>query len=183
MAKKIMIIRHGEKPEDDTHGVSAAGEHDKHELSPQGWQRAGALVRFFNPMPGVAFSHPGLARPDAIFAEGGEDHVKALRPQHTVQAVAESLKLKMNLQHTKGQENELVKSVVATNGVVLIAWEHGAIIDIANILLGNDKSSPQKWHGSRFDLVWVFDPGPAAGTWKFSQIPQMLLPGDSPQLL
>jgi hypothetical protein len=38
---------------------------------------------------------------------------------------------------------------------------------------------PHKWPDDRFDIVWVLD---EAGTdWAFSQIPQMLLSGDSPK--
>ncbi len=44
---------------------------------------------------------------------------------------------------------------MTTHGVVLIAWEHKSIIDLANVILGNDRFSPQKWPDSRFDLVWV----------------------------
>jgi len=77
MATTIMIVRHGEKPDKDEaiHGVSADGEHDKNELSPQGWQRSGALIRFFNPVNGQ-FSNPALAKPDAIFAAGPSGHAK-----------------------------------------------------------------------------------------------------------
>jgi hypothetical protein len=66
---------------------------------------------------------------------------------------------------------------------VLIAWEHNAIIDLANLILGDRKSSPQRWPGSRFDLVWVFDQQPGLKKWKFTQVPQILLPGDSRRIL
>jgi len=184
MASKIMIVRHGEKPEkdEDIHGIDAQGEHDKNELSTRGWQRSGGLVRLFNPLHGP-FVNPALAKPDAIFAADPEraGHTHSERSLNTVKAVADSLGLKVNVKHAKGEEKKLVEDVLATRGVVLIAWEHQAIIDIANLILGNEKSSPQKWHGSRYDLVWVFDqhsPG-----WKFTQVAQQVLPGDSAKLL
>jgi len=183
MADKIMIVRHGEKPEKDRdiHGVDAEGEHDKNELSPRGWQRSGALVRFFNPLHGQ-FSHPALAKPDALFAAAPSGHVHSERTRDTIQGVADSLGLKINLKHAKGEEKKLVEEILATRGVVLIAWEHHAIVEITNLIFGNDKSSPQKWHGSRYDLVWVLDRQPQPAGWKFTQVAQQLLPGDSGKL-
>ena len=184
MSNKIMIARHGEKPEKDKdiHGVDPEGEHDRHELSTRGWQRSGALVRFFNPLHGQ-FAHPALAKPDAVFAAAPSGHVLSERSLHTVHAVAESLGLKVNLKHSKGEEKKLVEDAIATHGVVLVGWEHNAIIDVANLILGNDKSSPQKWPDSRYDLVWVFDQHPHPEGWKLTQVAQMVLPGDSPKLL
>jgi hypothetical protein len=183
MAKKIMIIRHGEKPDkkEAVKGVSQTGAKSKQELSPRGWQRSGALVRFFNPVDGATFSHPALVRPDMIIAEDPKGHIKSERPLHTVLALAQSLHKNVFRRYTKGQEQALVRFLTAQPGMVLISWEHSAIIDIANLLLGNNKSCPQKWPGKRFDLVWVFDSN--GKTWKFTQVPQLLLPGDIPRLL
>jgi hypothetical protein len=184
MARKIMIVRHGEKPDkdDSIHGVDPKGERDKNELSPKGWQRSGALIRFFNPVNGQ-FSNPTLAKPNAIFAAAASGHVKSQRSRNTVQALADSLHLHVNLKHTKGEEKALVQNVLATDGIVLIAWEHKAILDVANLILGNDKTSPQKWPDSRFDLVWVLDQQPYPCGWMFTQVPQLLLPGDNPNIL
>lgn len=184
MVKKIMIVRHGEKPDKnrDVRGVDADGGHDKNDLSPQGWQRSGALIRFFHPTSGQ-YSHPALAKPDAVFAAAPAGHVQSLRSKNTVESVADSLHVRLNLKFTKGDENKLVQEVLATSGVVLIAWEHKAILDIARMILGNAQSSPQNWPDSRFDLVWVFD-APAEQTgWRFTQVPQLLLPHDSPHVL
>jgi hypothetical protein len=184
MAKKIMIVRHGEKPDksDRIHGVDAAGEHDKNELSPKGWQRSGALIRFFNPLNGQ-FQNPALAKPTAILAAAPSGHAQSLRSRNTVQALADSMHVHINLKHSKGEEKKLVDDLLATPGVVLIAWEHKAIIDVANQILGNDQSSPQRWPDSRFDLVWVFDQQPHPPGWKFAQVPQMLLPTDRDDVL
>jgi hypothetical protein len=53
---QIMVIRHGEKPTTDppTSGVDLNGKTDPHSLIVVGWQRAGALVRFFSsPQAGI----------------------------------------------------------------------------------------------------------------------------------
>jgi hypothetical protein len=49
MASKIMIVRQAKNREIRS---NVQGEHDKNELSTQGWQRSGTLIRFFNPANG-----------------------------------------------------------------------------------------------------------------------------------
>lgn len=179
-ATKIMIVRHGEKPSDDgkVQGVTADGKADPEELIVRGWQRSGALVRLFAPRGG-AFVDPRLAQPKTVFASDVGKHSKSLRPQHTVLAVATFLNLKLDLDYKKGDEPALAKAVVAATGPVLIGWEHEAIPDIVNAIVGNTTTCPQKWSGTRFDLVWVLDQNTKG--WTFSQVPQLVLPGDSDQ--
>ena len=176
---KIMIIRHAEKPSDDGSivGVAHNGSSDTEELVVRGWQRSGALVRFFKPSGG-AFSNPALATPGIIFASGVAKHSKSLRPQHTVLELAKFLKLEPNLDHTKGEEAALVEDVLKRQGNVLIAWEHEDIPTIASGFTPVHPPVPQHWPGERFDLVWVFDRNPGAPGWTFTQVPQMLLSGD-----
>jgi broad specificity phosphatase PhoE len=179
-ATKIMLIRHAEKPADDgsVTGVSEDGRNDPRDLVVKGWQRAGALVRFFAPSDG-RFSHPLIAGPDAIFASGTVPHSNSLRPQHTVLPLARQLEKKLNLDHAEQDEAALVADVKRTDGIVLIAWHHQAIPEIGNLILGNTTTCPQKWDGSRFDVVWIFEPKAGTGGWSFTQVPQALLPGDS----
>ncbi len=183
MATKVMIIRHAEKPNDDEmiRGVSEDGDHDPNELSVRGWQRAGALVRFFAPS-NPSFAHLNLAIPDVIFACGADDHAKSVRSEHTVLPLSRFLNKAIDLTHHKGDEKSLVQSAIDAQGVVLISWEHKVIPGIANSILGNTTTCPEKWPDSRFDLVWVFDLQPGS-TWTFTQIPQMLLPGDRSQIV
>jgi len=180
MPVKIMIIRHAEKPSDDgsVAGVSPTGRPDPEALVVRGWQRAGALVRFFAPLDGT-LTDPRLGTPHAIFASAVGKHSKSLRPQQTVLELASALGLKLNLRFAKGDEAGLVESAIAANEHVLIAWEHEAIPDIANRILGSDTICPQKWPGSRFDIVWIFDR--QGNGWSFAQVPQCLLSGDSPK--
>jgi broad specificity phosphatase PhoE len=183
MASKIMLIRHGEKPTDDgrVHGVDEKGSHDPDELSVQGWQRAGALIRFFAPL-NRSFTHRALATPDAIYACAPGDHATSLRSKHTVLPLAQSLKKSVDLGYRKGEENQLVRAVSAAQGVVLIAWEHNLIPSIAAAIVGDESTCPKKWHDSRFDLVWVLDHQPGSA-WKFTQVPQMVLPGDQSEVI
>ncbi len=184
MATKIMLVRHGEKPvkKEKVFGVDLRGEQNKKELSTRGWQRSGAMVRLFNPVNG-SFAHRALARPNAIFAADPEGGTKSERARNTVIGVAQSLGVKINVSFDKGEEKKLVKEVLSRPGVVLIGWEHKAIIEIANLILGNKKTCPQKWPGKRFDVVWVLDKQAGGKGWKLTQVPQMLLPGDSTKIL
>jgi broad specificity phosphatase PhoE len=178
MATKIMIVRHGEKPSDDgsIHGVNQNGDHDSDELSVQGWQRAGALVRFFAP-PNGKFSNPALASPTTIFAAAAATKTKSVRSIHTVQLLAQFLDKNVDVRFGTGAEDKLVEAVTATPGVALIAWEHDAIPDIAASIVGNHKTCPKKWPDPRFDVVWVLDQK-LGSAWTLTQVPQLVLPGD-----
>ncbi len=180
MATKIMIIRHGEKPtdNDDVKGVAEDGRHDPDELSVRGWQRAGALVRFFSPRNGH-FSQAELATPELIFAADPASG-KSRRSAHTVRPLADFLGKKVDVTFAKGDEPTLAHHLENINGIVLIAWEHKLIPEIVNNLVGNDKLCPQKWPDSRFDLVWILERETHSAGWKFSQAPQLVLCGDSP---
>lgn len=182
MATKIMIIRHAEKPSDDgkIRGVDENGSPDPDELSVQGWQRAGALIRFFAPL-NQSFTHPALATPDVIFACAPSGHATSVRSQHTVTPLAEFLKQSVNLQYDKNDEKKLVRAVTAAQGVALIAWEHNMIPEIVADIADNDSICPKKWDDSRFDLVWVLDSQPNE-SWKFTQVPQMVLAGDQAEI-
>ena len=68
---------------------------------------------------------------------------------------------------------------MACGGTALISWQHEDIPCIANVILGNQTTVPQKWPGIRFDVVWVFDLDASSSSYSFNQVPQRLLAGDS----
>jgi len=178
-ATKIMLIRHAEKPDDKDGGVDQKGNPDKHDLIVRGWQRAGALVQFFaNPRD----PNGPIMKPATIFATEPTTGSDSKRPLHTVTPLAKFLGIAINSAITEGSEQELVNTAVDSTGVVLIAWHHEAIPAIANLILQN-QSAPQKWPGERFDMVWIFTRAAATAPWAFSQAPQLLLSGDSPNVI
>lgn len=183
MATKIMMIRHGEKPSNDgsVHGVDENGSHDPNELTVRGWQRAGALVRFFAP-PNAAFSNPALATPATIFACAPNGHAESVRSEHTVEPLAKFLNKAVNLGFEKGAEDKLVRAVTGTPGIVLIAWEHEAIPGIAAAIVGDGHTCPSNWPDARFDLVWVLEQKTGSG-WTLIQVPQLALPGDQADVI
>jgi hypothetical protein len=178
---KIMVIRHAEKPADTPppQGVDADGNADPESLIPQGWQRAGAVACLFDPARGP-LQAAELATPQAIYASGVGKHSHSLRPQETVTPLATRLGVPIDTSFLKGDETAMAADAIAQDGVVLICWEHQDIPTIANQILGNQTTAPQTWPGARFDMVWVFDLDTAGGTYAFSQVPQLLLAGDSP---
>ena len=79
----VMVIRHGEKPEDDTTpGIDANGNEDESSMTQVGWDRAHRLVELFDPAQGAL--RPGLARPQAIYAAGANDNGEGQRTRETV---------------------------------------------------------------------------------------------------
>ena len=161
---QVIIIRHGEKP--------SAGN----ELSPQGFQRAEALVGFFEHNPAVT----QYGAPVAIYAMDPKDVDGSLRPIETVTPLAKALGLTIDHDYVKAQLPEMVSDILtnpAYDGkMVLICWEHNMIPPLVKDL--GWSTAPDAWSGSVFDQAWVlnFDGGKASS---FQIVPEHLLPGDS----
>ncbi|HEX7314372.1 MAG TPA: hypothetical protein VF297_10640 [Pyrinomonadaceae bacterium] len=197
-ATKIMIIRHAEKPTQNppTNGVDINGDQNPDSLIPQGWQRAGALATLFAPSRGP-LQHPNLATPKFIYATKSPDPAEGNRPEQTVTPLIAKLQkqggksealLEPNFNFKKGKEGKLVESALSCDGVVLISWPHGRIPYLAKQIPLSRHSNPipkGKWPGNRFDMVWVFDYDTKSkkGGYLFSQVPQLLLAGDSSEPL
>jgi hypothetical protein len=171
---KLMVIRHAEKPDrqDGVSGVTEAGIPDKDELTAKGWQRAGALVRFFNPSarpnPGT-----GIAVPGAIFATPRTDDNASKRPLHTVTPLARDLNLDVRTGFSLHQEKALVAQALDAAPVVLICWHHERIPKLVAEL----GVEIEEWPDEVFDRVLVFDRSPDG--WSVGVVQQHLLPGDS----
>jgi len=176
---RVMLIRHAEKPTLDVAGVAPNGTPDAESLTPRGWQRSGALVRFFNPVTPMPDTSP-IATPGTVFAAGVGEGSKSQRSLQTVDALAQSLQplgVPFKTGYLKDDVDAMVQNVLGCQGVVLIAWEHKLIPSIVTVL-SNNAITPAPWPGERFDMVWVLDA--AGGEWTFNQVPQRLLPGDQP---
>ena len=176
---RIMIIRHAEKPgdEDGEHGVSISGCHDRHDLTVRGWQRAGALVRFFAPLNGTT-AGPLISRPRSIFASAATEESPSLRAQHTVKPLAAVINVTVDKSHADGDEAGLAAAVLAAAPPVLIAWHHKHIPALVRRIAGEQLCYPDHWPDDRFDVVWVLDRSEGGGPWRFSQVAQCLLAHD-----
>lgn len=175
-AKKIMVIRHAEKPTGPFQGVTINGNIDPESLIPRGWQRAGALTVLFAPYKG-ALQNSLLLVPEILYASLPDEESKSERPVETITPLSERLGLPINEAYGKKDYKKMADAVMAESGTVLVAWQHQDISHIANHILGNH-SAPQTWPGDRFDLVWVFDLDASTNQYKLTQVPQNLLVGD-----
>jgi hypothetical protein len=175
---KIMLIRHAEKPDETgaVLGVDESGRANPNQLSVRGWQRAGALVRFFDPSEQA--SSAGIEMPSAIFACKPHNGSSSVRPFSTVQPLAASLGIPVHYDTGKGEEAALLNAAGSISGAVLICWPHEPIPNLVRGLAGELPGVPVKWPGKRFDLVWILDRTGIG--WRFYQAGQLLLPGDAP---
>ncbi|OIO03611.1 MAG: hypothetical protein AUJ51_03830 [Elusimicrobia bacterium CG1_02_56_21] len=166
-------MRHAEKPE---HGS---------ELSPQGFKRARALVKFFKTSAAVTL----YGTPAAIYAAAPKNEGSSVRSIQTVQPLAEALNLRVDAAYTRGQTHKLVRALMEApeykGKMVLICWQHEALVKIALELTAYNGSAatvqdsiPQFWPGETFDRAWILDFAGGKAT-SFTNIPQRLLPGDS----
>ena len=177
-ATKIMIIRHAEKPAGAVQAVNIDGNAGPENLTVQGWQRAGALARFFAP-ESSQFQRAGIAEPGFLFASGpvtkqekkdDGDGSKSERPVQTITPLSQLFDVTIDQSFVKGQEAEVAAAAMNCGGVALIAWQHEDIPTIAAAIPGAS-GFPKKWPANRFDVVWVFDLQ-ADNTYVFGQVPQ-----------
>lgn len=175
---KVMIVRHAEKPDRDgdaPFGLGPDGRPDVHGLLVRGWERAGALARFFAPRDGAG-PPAGLARPTFLFAAGPTPEHPSRRSVLTLSALAELTGLVPDASFGPDHASEAAVAILRRGGVGLVAWEHKRIADLVGAVTGGTVAGPH-WPGHRFDMVLALDRDGAG--WRLSQVPQLLLAGDS----
>ena len=181
----IVLIRHAEIPgTQPPFGIDADGVRDEFGLVPRGWQRAGALARLFAPNG----SEPsGVAAPTRLIAPafGDPDAAKARRMHATLSGTAALLELEVQTPWGEGEEQALASEITAeTDGVTLVCWGHTFIPTLARLIApGAATEIPGRWPDERFDLIWTFRADVNTGHYRFGQMPQQLLAGDSETLI
>ena len=122
--------------------------------------------------------------PGCIYAAGSGPGSKSKRSMQTVAALVRKLRksahVKYSSSHLKDDGEALMHEVLAKSGVVLIAWEHKILPSLIG-LLPNAPTVPSAWPERRFDMVWIVER--EGEEWRFSQHPQLLLAGDSSELI
>ncbi|MFS4457753.1 histidine phosphatase family protein [Bdellovibrio sp. HCB2-146] len=158
MPSKIILVRHGEEPLGD----------EGRELSQVGWQRAEGLPRLFQ--------NEGITRLIALKPHKKKGSIRSIQ---TLQPISQALGLEVQTPYTRTEVSSLVE-LLATSGeydnqVVLIAWQHETLADIAHEL--GARNAPEEW-GKAFDRYWVleFKNGTVDS---FKDLPQRILSGDS----
>jgi len=176
----VMVIRHAEKPDGELPGVDEAGNEDDSSLTETGWQRAHRLADLFDPAQGTP--PPGIVTPTLIYAAGVTDDGEGQRTRETVAPLAERLGLPVETDYGRGDEKKLVERVTDDeHGAILISWQHGGITEIADAFPSVKPKPPSEWPDDRFDMIWTFTR--TADGWRFAQVPERLLPGDSTDII
>lgn len=171
--ERVLLIRHAEKPVvGGPDGVDIDGNPDVESLIPRGWQRAGALVRYFCPDQPTA----GRSSPSTIFAAGVGPGSKSQRSIQTVTPLTQFLGLQIRSDNLKDDYAAMVTKVQQCDGTVLVAWEHKLLPAILQLFLGQ-AAQAHTWADDCFDRVWELQP--SQGGWLFSELNQSLLSGDA----
>ena len=131
--QKVIIIRHGEKPETGNN------------LSCQGFNRAIQL-------PEVLYSKFKL--PDYIFVPSfktGKETTQS-RMYQTIVPFAVKYNLNIDTRFNVKDASSVSNAVLKKKGTVLIIWEHNAI---PAIVKGLGIKEEVKWKGEDFDSIWI----------------------------
>jgi broad specificity phosphatase PhoE len=162
----VLIIRHAEKPPDDSKSP---------DLAPRGIARAKALPQLFTKSAKRPDPFP---KPDYIFAT--HDTKQSHRPTQTADPLGAALGLKIDQRFgdpdVKPLAREILERKQYAGKTILIVWHQGTIPDLAKALGAND--APHAWKNSVFDRVWVLSYD-KKGKPTFENRPQQLLIGDS----
>jgi broad specificity phosphatase PhoE len=167
----VMVIRHGEKPDDSSSGIDAEGKADDSSLTEIGWDRAHRLVELLDPTQGAP--RQGLARPAVIYAAGPNDNGMGKRTRETTKPLADRLGIPVNASYGKDDEEALVEHVSVQPGPTLISWQHGEIPAIAEAFPSVTPTPPSEWPDDRFDVIWTLTK--TADGWHFAQLPELVL--------
>ena len=163
---QVLIIRHAEKPPEDTNSVH---------LSAEGVKRAEALHQLFEASKNRPAPFP---TPDFIFA--AKDSKQSHRPVETVTEAAKKLKLPIDSRFPNddfaGLVQELFQNSKYADKTILICWHHGTAPQLAKRLQAAD--APASWKGTVYDRVWEISYD-ATGRATFRDRPQQLLATDS----
>jgi hypothetical protein len=183
-AVTVLVIRHAEKPNGGWPGpgLAANGEKDKKSLVIRGWQRAGAWATLFGAGIDTGGTYPAPARIYAADPANAEEGEPSQRPFETIKPLADRLRLTPITRWGHGDEGKIVGDINGFTGVVLVCWEHKAIIAslLPALLVGQQVPDfPPKWDGERFDVVLRLDRASPAAPWSFRQLFPQLLAGDS----
>jgi len=144
----IVFIRHGEKPDKGLGQLNCKGLNRALALPP-------VIAKLFG-RPSVMFAPD----PSDRKVDDGESY-DYVRPLATIEPTAISFGLPVNASIGVSKMDQLQAALEQPrnrNGLILVAWEHRLIENIARMLLnahGGDAAVVPKWHGDDFDSIYV----------------------------
>lgn len=132
--QKVVIIRHGEKPENGDN------------LSCKGFNRSLQL-------PAVLYAKYKV--PDKIFVPsmGNSKSASHLRMLETITPFAIKYNIGINSKYDVDEVKQMAGAILKTNGYALVVWEHDKIDNLVKAL-GADARG-MKWNGDDFDSIWI----------------------------
>ncbi|AZB42704.1 histidine phosphatase family protein [Bacillus sp. FJAT-42376] len=162
---RIVLFRHAEK----------YTESHITDLSPEGWLRSRLLCRK------LLMLYPDI---EGIYAAGigtiekSRRKIQTVLPLITHMLIANKGEGAINTvrtaSETKGTAKEILKRSLYVNKTVIVCWAHSELPSLARELNGNPV--PGNWPDNRYDVIWEIN----GKNGVLKQIPQLLLPGDSP---
>jgi len=132
--QKVVIIRHGEKPD--------KGDN----LSCKGFNRSLQL-------PAVLYAK--FKVPDKIFVPSMNNKKSAshVRMFETITPFAIKYNIGINSKYDVDDVKEMADAILKTNGYALVVWEHDKIDNLVKALGADAKG--MKWSGDDFDSIWI----------------------------
>ncbi|KAK7223425.1 hypothetical protein V2G26_011428 [Clonostachys chloroleuca] len=131
----LYMIRHGEKPDDGSIG-----------LSPEGEQRAQCLRTIFGSSSQYNIGY--------VIAQEYKESGKRKRPYDTVAPVASDLGLEVDTSCDR-DDSKCVKNLIknyAGDGNILLCWQHGQMNNILEALGAEDI---ENYPEDRYDVIWT----------------------------
>jgi hypothetical protein len=163
---EIIILRHAEKP--------AVGS----ELNARGWERARALPESFLNDPRL-LDH---GRAVAIYVGAPPKPGGSVRSIQTMEPTSQALNLPLHREITRDEIDALAKAILGNPAyegkTVVVCWEHKKIPGMLQAL--GCTTGPSFWADEVYDRYWIIDYA-ADHLTRFRNLPQRLLPGDSPR--
>jgi hypothetical protein len=131
---RIVIIRHGEKSNDDNN------------LSCKGLNRSWLL-------PAVVYRKFGI--PSKIYVPSIEARstTKHLRMMQTVTPLAVTYHVQINTRYDENDYDRIAKALSRERGLVVVAWEHGAIQPIIHALVPS--AGNIRWRDDDYDTICI----------------------------
>ena len=131
--KKIIIIRHGEKPDEGSN------------LSCQGFNRALQL-------PPILYKKFGVPASVYVPTINSGKATSTARMYQTAMPFVIKYNLSVNSKYDVEDVDGLAQSLLKKEGTSLVIWEHKAINNIVKALGAAEKGN---WDGADFDSIWI----------------------------